>query len=79
MLNAQDKVIKVIEGGGVRTASFQRVESDDGRVVRLVNHEHTKYHSRTHNEIEPAIPGFRSYLVLFDADQEERVSYPDNE
>lgn len=71
-LNTGDVVIKVIEGGGFRTATFQKVESDDGKVVRLVE-SGIEYTSVGHREIDPAIPGFRSYLVVFDDGEREKV------
>ena len=78
MLQAGQKVIKVIEGGGSRTASFQRVARDDGAVITLVGSS-TEYDSVSRDEIDPPIPGFGSFLVMFDADQEERVRYDDDQ
>ena len=73
MLNPNQLIIKVIEGMGFRTAVFARVASDDGYRVRLVDSQ-IEYDSRGHDEIDPAIPGYRSYLVMFDDGEEEKVS-----
>lgn len=78
LFNDLDLVIKVIEGGGVRTATLQR--------VRLSADKHTvftgdatepddvgAFDSRTGNARRNYIPGFRSYLVAFDEGEVEKI------
>ena len=72
-----DKIIKVLAGAGFKTASFQRVDSCDGRVIKLIGGD-IEYAVPDMNEIKPVIPGFRSFLVAFDGGQEERVRYDDD-
>ncbi len=76
MYQSGQKVIRVIEGAGGRTATFKRVKSSDGERTCLEGDGTLAYSSATGDEIDPAIPGFRSYLVEFDDGEEARVSYP---
>ena len=69
------KVIKVIEGAGFRTGSFNQIESNEDGVIRLKSDSCITYDARTMNEIDPAIPGFRSYLVAFDGQEEDKVDW----
>jgi hypothetical protein len=79
-LKRGDKVVKVLEGGGVRTASFQRIASNEHGVIKLVDAESLDFRDdMLMNEINPAVPGFRSYLVAFDGGEEARVSYDDDD
>lgn len=69
-----DKVIKVIEGGGFRTATFQIVDTVNSRAVTLRDSD-LVYDAHTLDEMEPPLPGFRSYLVALDGGQGELVDW----
>ena len=66
------RMVKIIDVAGSRTATVQTVESVDKRVVRLVDSSLT-YDAVTLEEREPPIPGCHSYLVWFDDGEEKRV------
>jgi len=60
-----DFVVKVLVGGGCKTATVQRVESIENGRIKLVDSslEYSLYSGR---EIDPAIPGFYGELIAFD-------------
>lgn len=67
LFKKNERVVKVIEGAGYRTASLQTVDSVKKGIVRLVDST-LEYSNETGNEIDPCIPGFRSYLVMLESD-----------
>jgi hypothetical protein len=60
-------VVKVIIGGGVKTATVQKVESVVGGTVRLVDSS-LEYSDKTGREIDSVIPGFTSELIYLEVD-----------
>jgi hypothetical protein len=57
-------VVKVITGGGVKTATIQKVDFVRQGVVRLVD-SGLDYDERG-REIDPVIPGFSSELIYLE-------------
>jgi hypothetical protein len=66
MFKKGDRVVKILRGGGVETASLQTVESVKKGVVKLVDSEHMAYTAEYGNEIDPVIPGFSSRIVILE-------------
>lgn len=68
-----DIVVKIIEGGGARTATLARVKEVRNGIVYLGKasepDDMDAYSSRT----GMAIMGFRSYLAVLDKDEEEKI------
>lgn len=60
------KIVKILEGAGVRSASLYTVEWVRKGKVRCLGDDVLLYDDSTGEEIVPAIPGFRSYLVVLD-------------
>ena len=60
------KVVRIISGAGVRTASVGVVESVKKGVVRLVGDSSLAYRLDTGQEIDPAIPGFYSEIIVME-------------
>jgi len=60
-----DYCIKIIEIMGMRTATIQKVESVKKGAIRLVDSRLT-FDADSYEELDPMIPGCRSYLVEFD-------------
>lgn len=56
------KVVRIIDVGGVKSASHDEVESVKKGVVTLADSSLT-YSAATGNEIDPALPGCTSYIV----------------
>ena len=71
MFEADQIVFRIIEGGGFRTGTIARVESV-GNAVVLANTA-SLYNKKTGNEIAPAIPGFKSYIVVLDEGVEKLI------
>jgi len=67
-------VVKVLVGGGCKTAAFYRVESVKGGVVRLEGVEHLTYSDDNGREIDPAIPGFYSELIHLDGGEDKKIN-----
>jgi hypothetical protein len=65
MFKKQQEVVKVIIGGGVKTATIQRVKSVKNGVVRLVNSS-LEYDNLTGQEIDSVIPGFMSEIIYLE-------------
>jgi hypothetical protein len=59
------KVVKVLIGGGVKTATVQQVASVKAGKVRLVN-SGLDYDAETGQEIDPVIPGFTSEIIVME-------------
>jgi len=60
-----DKVVKILRGGGVETATIQFVNGvKKGKV--LLEDSSLEYDAKTGQEIDPVIPGFSSRLVMLE-------------
>lgn len=73
-----DLVVKIIEGGGTRTATLQRVRLSDDKLTVFIGDatqpdDVGAFDSRTGNARRNYIPGFRSYLVAFDEGEVEKI------
>jgi len=69
-----DFVVKVIVGGGFKTATVQRVESIKDKVIRLVDSS-LEYDVYSGREIDPAITGFHGELIAFDGGEVEQWGF----
>lgn len=58
-------VVMVIQGPRLRTATIKRVSKVTSKAVALKNSS-LLFDPTSLSEIDPPIPGFRSYLVQFD-------------
>lgn len=65
-------VVRILSGAGVRTASIGKVESVKKGVVRLFGCDSITWNAISGQEIEPAVPGFHTYLVAFDGGEVEQ-------
>jgi hypothetical protein len=65
MFKKNQKVAKIIVGGGVKTATIQTIASVGRGGVRLVDSGIT-YDSESGLEIDPPIPGFYSEIVALE-------------
>lgn len=70
-------VVKVIVGGGCKTATVQRVASTDDKVIKIVD-SHQEYDLFSGREIDPAIPGFYSEIIALDGGEAERWNFSAN-
>lgn len=61
-----DKVVKVLEVMGIRTATVDNVIEKVSKGVITIKGSTAKFNAATGNEIDPPIPGCRSYLVALD-------------
>ncbi len=73
MFKKNEFVVKVIVGGGTKTATVQKVGSVKKGVATLVGAESLAYDANTGREIDPAIPGFYSELIALDGDEDKRL------
>ena len=73
MFKKGDIVIKVIVGGGFKTASIQRVLKVSKRAVTLVNNESLSWSAENGREIDPAISGFYSEIIPLDGDVVDKI------
>lgn len=73
MFKRGDIVIKVIVGGGCKTASIQRVKGVSKGVVTLVGAETLSWRNSDGMEIDPAIRGFYSEIIPLDGDEEDKI------
>jgi len=62
--------VKILSGAGFKTATIQRVESVKKGVVKLEG-SGLSWDAETLYEVDPAIPGFNTYLVPFDGGEEK--------
>lgn len=74
-MEAGDLVVRIIQGGGFRTASLHRIERVEYGIVHLVGVS-SEYSGRTLTELDPQIPGFVSYLAECDGGEEDFLVAP---
>lgn len=70
----KDFVVKILVGGGFKTATVQQVESIEGNILKLVGSS-LEYDVYSGREMAPAIPGFYSEIIGFDGDEVERWGF----
>ena len=73
MFSPGEIVIKVIVGGGFKTATIQRVNKVTKKGVFLKNNESQSWDPGTGMEKSPAIPGFYSEIITLDGDEEDYI------
>jgi len=62
-----DKVVKIITGGGYETASIQTVLLSKKGKVSCDDDGHIWYDANSGFEIDPVIPGFSSRLIVLES------------
>jgi hypothetical protein len=67
MFKRRQKVVKILHGAGCRTASVTEIARAKQGRVQCETDEHLWYDSETGKEIDPAIPGFWSELIVLEA------------
>lgn len=66
-----DYVARIIEGFGTRTATITKVSRVSKGQVHVEDSDHLTWEKELpHNEIDPSIAGFNSYLVPLEHDDE---------
>lgn len=73
-----DLVVKIIEGGGTKTATLQRVRLSDDKLTVFIGDATERddvgaFDALTGNACVNYIPGFKSYLVAFDEGEVEKI------
>lgn len=72
MFKKKQKIIKILDIRGLKTATIQEVESVKKGVVHLIDSDLT--YDMAGDEIDPApLPGVSSYLVCFDGGEEDKL------
>lgn len=70
-------IVKIIEGAGSRTASFERVKDVRDGIIYLGDASEpddvNAYSERTGHAKVNYIPGFRSYLASLDGGEEDKI------
>lgn len=67
-------VVRVLSGAGFKTATIGEVESVKRGIIKIVDSS-LEWGEESCREINPAIPGFFSYLVTLDGGEEERIRH----
>lgn len=73
MFEKDEVVIKVLVGGGFKTAVIAKVQKVAKGNVTLVGNESQSWYAKNGMEINPLIPGFYSELIHLDGDEEDHI------